>query len=346
MTRTIRIGNVSIGGGNPVRIQSMTNTYTHDADATVRQIHMLEEEGCEIIRLAVPDERAARALSQIKKQVSIPMVADIHFDHRLALIAIDEGIDALRLNPGNIKKRENVEETVRKAAAANIPIRIGVNAGSIDRMKHPHPTPEALVESAMSHVAILEALDFFDIKVSLKAYDIPTTVNAYRLFSQQRDYPLHIGITEAGDVFKGAIRSAVGIGVLLFEGLGDTVRVSLTGDPVEEVKAAKEILTALNIRSFGVDIISCPTCGRTEIPLEEMVTTIRNALSDIKKPLKIAVMGCVVNGPGEARDADLGIAGGKGEGIIFVKGKVIGKYSQAELVPEFIKQVRLYADSI
>lgn len=344
MRKTVTVGKLTIGGGNPVVIQSMTNTFTHDIDATVSQIHRLEDAGCEIIRLAVPDERAARALSSIKSRVALSMIADIHFDHTLALISIEEGIDALRLNPGNIKKREHVEAVVSSAAKAHIPIRIGVNAGSIDRSKYPHPTPEALVESALSHVTILEELNFFDIKVSLKAYDIPTTVEAYRLFAQKREYPLHIGITEAGGVYKGTIRSAVGIGVLLYEGLGDTIRVSLTGDPVEEVKAAKEILSSLNLRTFGVDIISCPTCGRTEIPLEEMLQVIQTELSDITVPLKIAVMGCVVNGPGEAKDADLGIAGGKGEGIIFVKGEIIGKYPEKTLVQEFIAQVRKYAE--
>lgn len=343
MRKTVTIGPYVIGGNNPIVIQSMTNTFTHEVDATVSQIKRLEDAGCEIIRLAVPDERAARALSAIKSRVALPMVADIHFDHTLALIAIEEGIDALRLNPGNIKKRDHVEAVVAKAAHARIPIRIGVNAGSIDRSKYPHPTPEALVESALSHVTILEELGFHDIKVSLKAYDIPTTVEAYRLFSKKRDYPLHIGITEAGGVYKGTIRSAVGIGVLLYEGLGDTIRVSLTGDPVEEVKAAKEILSSLNLRTFGIDIISCPTCGRTEIPLEEMLQVIQTELSDITVPLKIAVMGCVVNGPGEAKDADLGIAGGKGEGIIFVKGEVVGKYPEKTLVQEFIAQVRKYA---
>lgn len=343
MRKTVTIGPYVIGGNNPIVIQSMTNTFTHEVDATVSQIKRLEDAGCEIIRLAVPDERAARALSAIKSRVALPMVADIHFDHTLALMAIAEGIDALRLNPGNIKKREHVEAVVDKAAHARIPIRIGVNAGSIDRSKYPHPTPEALVESALSHVTILEELGFHDIKVSLKAYDIPTTVEAYRLFSKKRDYPLHIGITEAGGVYKGTIRSAVGIGVLLYEGLGDTIRVSLTGDPVEEVKAAKEILSSLNLRTFGIDIISCPTCGRTEIPLEEMLQVIQTELSDITVPLKIAVMGCVVNGPGEAKDADLGIAGGKGEGIIFVKGEIIGKYPEKTLVQEFIAQVRKYA---
>ena len=342
--KTIYVGGVPIGGGNPIIIQSMTNTFTYDVEKTVEQIKKLEEAGCEIVRVAVPDMESAKAIGKIKKRISIPLIADIHFDHKLALASIDEGVDGLRLNPGNIKKREFVEEVVRKAKERKIPIRIGVNAGSIDRNKYKFATAEAIVDSALSHIKILEDMDFYDIKVSLKSYDIKTTVESYRLFAQKRDYPLHVGITEAGDLFKGTIRSSVGIGILLFEGLGDTIRVSLTGDPVEEVKVAKEILSSLELRRFGIDIVSCPTCGRTEVDLEKLLEEVKEKTKDIKANIRISVMGCIVNGPGEAKDADLGIAGGKGEGIIFEKGEIVGKYREEELVDRFVEKIKEFVE--
>ena len=334
-TRQIAIGNVKIGGGAPISVQSMTNTKTTDTKATVAQIKALEAAGCDIVRLAVPDMEAAKAIGDIKKRIHIPLVADIHFDYRLALKAIEQGIDALRINPGNIGDEARVKAVVEAAKMKRIPIRIGVNAGSLDKkllVKYGKVTAEALVESAMEHVHILEKLDFHDIKISLKAHDVPLTLDAYRLMSETVDYPLHLGITEAGTVNTGIIKSAVGIGALLAEGIGDTFRISLTGDPVNEVKVANEILKALSLKEYGPTLISCPTCGRCNIDLPSIAAQVEKRLENVKKPVKVAVMGCVVNGPGEARDADIGIAGGKGEGLVFRKGEIIGKVPEDKLI--------------
>ncbi len=341
-TRQITLGSVKIGGNAPVAVQSMCNTDTRDAEATLAQIRQLEQAGCELVRLAVPDEEAAVALGKIKKGTDLPLIADIHFDHRLALEAVKQGVDGLRINPGNIGGKNKVSEVVRACKDRGIPIRIGVNAGSLEKHlieKYQHPTPEAIVESAFGHLRILEELHFSDIKVSLKASDVMTTVAAYRLFSEQSDYPLHIGISEAGTLFSGTIKSSVGLGILLAEGIGDTMRVSLTADPVEEVRVAYEILKALKIRQHGVNIISCPTCGRTEINIIGLAQEVERRLASIKEPLTVAVMGCVVNGPGEAREADVGIAGGKGIGLLFKNGNIIKKLDEKELADVLVKEV-------
>lgn len=342
MTRQISIGDVKIGGGAPISVQSMTNTKTTDTNATVAQIKALVDAGCDIVRVAVPDMSAAENIYNIKNQVDVPLVADIHFDYRLALKAIEQGIDALRINPGNIGDEERVKAVVEAAKIRNIPIRIGVNAGSFDKKllaKYGKVTAEALVESALEHIRILEKLNFYDIKISLKAHDVPLTLNAYRLMSETVDYPLHLGITEAGTVNTGIIKSAVGIGALLAEGIGDTFRISLTGDPVNEVKVANEILKALGLKEYGPTLISCPTCGRCNIDLPSIAEKVEQRLSGITKPIKVAVMGCVVNGPGEARDADIGIAGGKGEGLVFRKGEVINKVPEDKLVDALFEEL-------
>lgn len=342
MTRQISIGDVKIGGGAPISVQSMTNTKTTDTNATVAQIKALVDAGCDIVRVAVPDMSAAENIYNIKSQVDVPLVADIHFDYRLALKAIEQGIDALRINPGNIGDEERVKAVVEAAKIRNIPIRIGVNAGSLDKKllaKYGKVTPEALVESALEHIRILEKLNFYDIKISLKAHDVPLTLDAYRLMSETVDYPLHLGITEAGTVNTGIIKSAVGIGALLAEGIGDTFRISLTGDPVNEVKVANEILKALGLKEYGPTLISCPTCGRCNIDLPSIAEKVEQRLSGITKPIKVAVMGCVVNGPGEARDADIGIAGGKGEGLVFRKGEVINKVAEDKLVDALFEEL-------
>ena len=341
-TRQIKIGKIKVGGGAPISIQSMTNTKTHDAPATIEQIQRLAAENCDIARVAVPDIPAAKALSKIISAVDLPIVADIHFDYKLALESIAQGVSALRLNPGNIGNVTHVREVVKSARAANIPIRVGVNAGSLNGKilkKYGGATPEALVESAMDHIKILEAEDFFDIKVSLKAHDVPLTIAAYRLMSEKRNYPLHLGITEAGTVNTGVIKSAVGLGALLAEGIGDTIRVSLTGDPVIEVKIAKEILKSLGLREGGVTLVACPTCGRTKIDLPAIAAQVEEKISSIKENITVAVMGCVVNGPGEARTADVGIAGADGEGIIFRKGVIVRKVPESELVAELFKEI-------
>ena len=342
MTRQISIGDVKIGGGAPISVQSMTNTKTTDTNATVAQIKALVDAGCDIVRVAVPDMSAAENIYNIKSQVDVPLVADIHFDYRLALKAIEQGIDALRINPGNIGDEERVKAVVEAAKIRNIPIRIGVNAGSLDKKllaKYGKVTAEALIESALEHIRILEKLNFYDIKISLKAHDVPLTLDAYRLMSETVDYPLHLGITEAGTVNTGIIKSAVGIGALLAEGIGDTFRISLTGDPVNEVKVANEILKALGLKEYGPTLISCPTCGRCNIDLPSIAEKVEQRLSGITKPIKVAVMGCVVNGPGEARDADIGIAGGKGEGLVFRKGEVINKVAEDKLVDALFEEL-------
>lgn len=335
MTRQITVGSVAVGGATPVSVQSMTKTDTRDVAATVNQIRSLESVGCEIIRCAVPDEDAARALGSIRRQIGIPLIADIHFDYRLALEAISQGVDGLRLNPGNIGAEWKVKEVVAAAQDRNVPIRIGVNAGSLEKQlleKYGHPTPEAIVESAEGHIRILEELNFNDIKVSLKASNVMMTVDAYRLFSSRHDYPLHIGITETGPASTGSIKSAVGLGILLNEGIGDTMRVSLTADPEEEVRVAYEILRAAGVRKRGAEIVSCPTCGRCQVDLRPIAEEVERTLRSVDKQITVAVMGCVVNGPGEAREADYGIAGGKGMGMLFKKGEVVTKVPEEKML--------------
>lgn len=341
-TKTVSVGSLKIGGGYPITIQSMTNTDTRNASATIRQILQLAEAGCEIVRVAVPDMEAAEALPEIKRAVPLPLVADIHFDYRLALAAIDAGVDKLRINPGNIGGSERVRQVVEKAKERKIPIRIGVNAGSLEKeilTKFGGVTAEGLVESVMAHVDMLERFDFEDIVLSVKASGIPLSLEAHRLLSSRTAYPLHIGITESGTVYGGSVKSAVGIGILLSEGIGDTLRVSLTGDPVEEIYCAGEILKALELRKFGVEFISCPTCGRTEVNLIDLAKEIENRCRGLQKNIKIAVMGCAVNGPGEAREADLGIACGKGCGLIFKKGEIIKKVPEDQLVAAFMGEI-------
>jgi len=341
-TRRINVGGVAVGGGAPVSVQSMTKTKTADVAATVAQIKELEAAGCEIIRAAVPNEEAAAALGQIKKQIGIPLIADIHFDYRLALTAVAGGVDALRINPGNIGALWKVREVVAACLDCGVPIRIGVNAGSLQKdllEKYGHPTPEALVESAEQNVEILESLGFSAIKLSLKASDVPRTVEAYRLFSQRHDYPLHLGISEAGPSFSGIIKSAVGMGILLYEGIGDTMRVSLTAPPEEEVRVAWEILKSLGKRHRGLNLISCPTCGRCRVNLVEVVKEAEERLRGMDKTVTVAIMGCEVNGPGEAREADFGLAGGNGEALIFKHGKVIKKVKQSEMLDALIKAI-------
>ena len=341
-TRRITLGGVPIGGGAPVAVQSMTNTDTRDVKATVKQINELAKAGCEVVRVALLNMEAARSLDKIKKAISIPLVADIHFDHRLALMAIDKGVDGLRINPGNIGEKHKVIELVKAAKEHGVPIRIGVNSGSLEKdllKKYGRPTPEALVESAMRHVRILEDLDFLDMKVSIKASDVPTTVDAYRLMSKTAKYPLHIGVTEAGTLFSGTVKSSVGLGILLAEGIGDTMRVSLTADPVEEVRVAWEMLKALKLRERGINIISCPTCGRTQIDVIGLAMEVERRLGHVTKSFDVAVMGCIVNGPGEAAQADMGIAGGKGRGLLFRHGEVIKKLKEDELADALVKEV-------
>ncbi len=340
-TRTVKVGKLILGDGQPIRIQSMTKVHTKDVFAVLEQIKRLEAAGCEIIRVACPGEEDVKALGKIKAKIKIPLVADIHFNYRFALMAIDEGVDKLRLNPGNIGDKDRVAEVVEKAKRHHIPIRIGVNSGSLEKdlMEKYGPTPEALVESARRHVAILEALDFHDTVISLKATDVPTMVQAYRLASQAFDYPLHLGVTEAGTLMRGSIYNAIGVGTLLQEGIGDTIRVSLTADPVEEVKVARMILESLDLRE-GVRVISCPTCGRTEIDTARLAAEVEARAMNLKGPLTIAVMGCAVNGPGEAQGADFAITGGQKKGMIYVAGKQERVVDEAHLVDELFKEIR------
>lgn len=340
--RIVNIGGVKIGGDNPVAIQSMCNTDTRDVKITVNQILELENVGCEIIRVAVPDMVAAEAVSDIKKQIHIPLVVDIHFDYRLALECMKNGADKVRINPGNIGEYERVKQVVEMAKEREIPIRIGVNGGSLERellKKYGGVTSEALVESAMGHVAILDELNFNNVVVSIKISDVPKMLSAYRKFNEISDIPLHIGVTESGTLKGGTIKSAVGIGALLAEGIGDTMRVSLTANPIEEIYAAYDIQKVLGMRKNGAEIVSCPTCGRTQIDLISIANEVEKRAVNINKPIKIAVMGCAVNGPGEAREADIGIAGGKGEGLIFKKGEIIKKVPQEKLVDELMKEI-------
>ncbi|NLK65681.1 MAG: flavodoxin-dependent (E)-4-hydroxy-3-methylbut-2-enyl-diphosphate synthase [Tissierellia bacterium] len=341
-SRKVMVGNVQIGGKADISVQSMTNTFTKDVKSTVSQILQLEEEGCEIIRVAVADNEDAKAVKEIKKQIHIPIVADIHFDYRLALISIESGIDKLRINPGNIGGADRVKKVVELAKPRNIPIRIGVNAGSIHReilKKYKGPTSEGMVESALEHVRILEELDYNNIVISMKGTDIKMTIDAYKSMAKKVDYPLHLGITHAGTLFEGSIRSAIGVGSLLAEGIGDTLRISLTDDPREEVKVAREILKSLNLRNFGINYITCPSCGRTNIQLIELSKKIQEGLKNVNKPITVAIMGCAVNGPGEARQADIGIAGGKGEALLFKKGEILGKVKEEDLVETLLEEI-------
>jgi (E)-4-hydroxy-3-methylbut-2-enyl-diphosphate synthase len=342
-TKQIKIGQVPIGGGAPVVVQSMTKTDTRDKEATLSEIKRLEEAGCEIVRLAIPDKNAVDVLGEIKKQTSLPLVADIHFDYRLALACIKKGVDGLRLNPGTIGSKEKVKEVVRAAKEANIPIRIGVNSGSLERrllQKYGGATAEAMVESALDHVQILEDLDFHLIKISLKASDVLRTVRAYRLLAKKVDYPFHAGITEAGGIISGAVKSSVGLSLLLSEGLADTIRVSLTAPPEEEVRVAFQILSSLGLRSRGINFISCPVCGRCEVDLYKVAKEIEKRLSSIEETMTVAVMGCMVNGPGEAKEADIGVACGRGVGVLFKQGKLYRRLKEERIIPEFVKEVR------
>ncbi len=342
-TRRLYIGEVPIGDGAPPPVQSMTKTDTRDVVKTVAQIKELHEAGCEIIRVAVPDMEAAQCLGKIKAESPIPVIADIHFDYKLALEALRQGVDGLRINPGNIGAKWKIKEVVEAARDRKVPIRIGVNAGSLERdilERYGHPTPEALVESARRNIELLEDLDYREIKVSLKSSGVMDTVAAYRLFSERFDYPLHVGISEAGPPPQGIIKSAIGIGILLSEGIGDTIRVSLTAPPVEEVKVAWGVLRAIGVRSSGVDLISCPTCGRCQVDIIKLSNAVSEGLSSIKKPLKVAVMGCPVNGPGEAREADFGVAGGRGRGIIFKKGRVVKEVAEERILEELLELIR------
>lgn len=341
-TRKVKIGNIFIGGDSKITVQSMTNTDTRNVGKTVEQINTLEKYGCDIVRCAVPDMEACEALSKIVKLVNIPVVADIHFDYRLALKCIENNISGLRINPGNIGSFDRVKLVAEAAKEKQIPIRIGVNSGSLDKKlldKYGKVCPDALVESAQEHINILEKVNFNDIVISIKSSDVIQMIESYRLISEKVDYPLHLGVTEAGTLWRGTIKSSIGIGTLISEGIGDTIRVSLTGDPVDEVKTGKEILKALGCLKRGVEFISCPTCGRTEIDLINIAKEVERRLDSTNKDIKVAVMGCVVNGPGEAREADIGIAGGKGEGLIFKKGKIIKKVKEENLVDELMKEI-------
>ena len=341
-TREVRIGDRVIGGEAPILVQSMCNTDTRDAAATIRQILALEEAGCEIIRVAVPDEAAAEALPAIRKGIHIPLVADIHFDYRLALAALAAGVDKIRINPGNIGDAGRVRQVVEEAKARGVAIRVGVNSGSLEKdilAKYGGPTPEGLVESALRHVEILEHCGFYDTVISLKGSDVPLTIAAYEEMSRQVAYPLQVGVTEAGTVWAGTIKSAAGIGAILARGLGDTIRVSLTGDPVEEVRVGREILKAMGLRRFGPTLVSCPTCGRTQIDLIGIARQVEERCQSLDKDIKVAVMGCVVNGPGEAREADVGIAGGRGVGMVFRKGEVIRTVPEADLVNALFEEI-------
>jgi (E)-4-hydroxy-3-methylbut-2-enyl-diphosphate synthase len=341
-TRQITIRGVKIGGDAPISVQSMTKTDTRDVEKTVAQIHRLEQAGCEIVRVAIPDGLACERFGEIRERVPLPLVADVHFTYRLAIKVMEKGADAVRINPGTIGGQKRLGDIVARAKDRGIPIRIGINSGSLERdllRKHGGATPEAMVESALRSIGFMEAMGFHEIKVSLKSSDVVTTIEAYRLISRKVDYPLHLGVTEAGTPISGTIKSSIGIGILLSEGIGDTIRVSLTGDPVEEVRVGFGILRALGLRRRGPDIISCPTCGRCEIDLIPMAEEIERRLKHLTDPIRVAVMGCVVNGPGEAREADIGIAGGRGEGLLFRRGKVVRRCPQGELVQALMEEI-------
>ncbi len=336
-TRPVKVGNLTIGGSNELIIQSMTTTKTHDVEATVAEILRLEEAGCQVVRVACPKEEDALAIPEIKKRINIPLVVDIHFDYKLALLAIEGGADKIRINPGNIGRREKVEEVVKACKAKGIPIRIGVNAGSLEKhiiKKYGYPTADGMVESALHHIKILEELDFHDIIVSMKASDVNLAIEAYTKAAQAFDYPLHLGITESGTLFAGTVKSAAGLGAIMSLGIGNTLRISLSADPVEEVKVARELLKTFGLSSNAATLISCPTCGRIEIDLISIANEVEEYISTIKAPLKVAVLGCAVNGPGEAREADIGIAGARGEGLLFMKGKTVRKVPEETMVDE------------
>jgi (E)-4-hydroxy-3-methylbut-2-enyl-diphosphate synthase len=346
-TRPVKVGNLTIGGSNELFIQSMTTTKTHDVEATVAEIKRLEEAGCQIVRVACPDERAANAIPEIKKRINIPLVVDIHFDYKLALKAIEGGADKIRINPGNIGKREKVEAVVNAAKKRGIPIRIGVNAGSLEKRileKYGYPTADGMVESALHHIKILEDLDFHDIIVSMKASDVSLAIEAYEKASKAFDYPLHLGITESGTLFAGTVKSAAGLGAIISKGIGNTLRISLSADPVEEVKVARELLKVFGLSSNAATLISCPTCGRIEIDLISIANEVEDYISKIKAPIKVAVLGCAVNGPGEAREADIGIAGARGEGLLFRKGEIVRKVPEDQLVDELKKEIDQIAE--
>jgi (E)-4-hydroxy-3-methylbut-2-enyl-diphosphate synthase len=346
-TRQLTIGNVKVGGHAPIVVQSMCNTDTRDVHGTVEQINRLAEVGCELVRVAVLDQKAVEALKTIKQEVAIPLIADIHFDHRLALGALQARVDGLRINPGNIGSEKAMGKVIRSAAERKVPIRIGVNSGSLDKdllRRYGGATPEAMVESALRQVQLLESMHYYETKISLKSSDVITMVDSYRLLAEKVSYPVHLGVTEAGTLVSGTAKSAIGIGLLLADGIGDTIRVSLTSDPVDEVKAAYEILRALKLRQRGVEVISCPTCGRTEIDIIGMTQQVEKQLLKVKTPLKVAIMGCVVNGPGEAKEADIGIAGGRGQGILFKRGKVVEKLPEGDLVSRLLKEIALMVD--
>lgn len=342
-TKKLKVGNIYVGGDSRISVQSMTNTDTRNIEKTVDQIVRLENAGCEIIRVAVPDMEAAEAIKRIKEQIHIPLVADIHFDYLLALKSMENGIDALRINPGNIGNEIKIKEVINSAKYYNIPIRVGVNSGSLEKsllLKYGKPTPEALVESALNHIEILERNSFYECAISVKTSNVMDTIESYRILSKSTDYPLHIGVTEAGTIFSGTIKSSIGIGTLLAEGIGDTIRVSLTDDPIEEVKVGIEILKACGLRKKGIDIISCPTCGRTNIDLIKIAKEAEEIIGSLDKEITVAIMGCAVNGPGEAREADIGIAGGKGEGLIFKKGVIIKKVPEGDLLYELVEEIK------
>ena len=345
-TKQIKVRDVVIGGGAPIVVQSMTKTDTRDGKATLRQIRRLEKAGCEIIRLAIPDEEAATAFGEMRKMVKIPLIADIHFDHKLALSCLEKGVDGLRINPGNIGSKTKVRQVAKMAKDRNVPIRIGVNSGSLEKdllQKHGSVTAEAMVESALRHVRILEDLDFTQIKISLKASDVIRTVRAYQILAKQVDYPFHAGITEAGSLIRGTVKSAVGLALLLREGLADTIRVSLTAPPEEEVRVGYHILSSLDIRRRGPNVITCPVCGRCEVDLFRISSRIEKQLVSVERSLDVAVMGCMVNGPGEAKEADIGLACGRGVGVIFKKGRLFRRVHEEMIVPEFVKEVRILA---
>ena len=334
-TRQIHIGNRAIGGGAPIAIQSMTNTPTEDAEKTIEQIRRLTEAGCEIVRCTVPNQAAAEAIAKIKKQISVPLVADIHFDYRMAIAAIENGADKIRINPGNIGGPEKIKAVVDCAKAHNVPIRVGVNSGSLEKelvQKYGGVTPEGLVESALDKVRLIEECGYENLVISIKSSDVPDCIRAHELLAEKTDYPLHVGITEAGTVRGGTIKSALGIGAILYRGIGDTIRVSLTGDPVQEIYVAKQVLRDLHLRKEGIEVVACPTCGRTKIDMERLATQVEEMASHFDLPIRVAVMGCAVNGPGEAKEADIGIAGGDGEGLLIKKGEIIRKMPEAELL--------------
>jgi (E)-4-hydroxy-3-methylbut-2-enyl-diphosphate synthase len=348
-SRQINIGGIRVGGGAPVTVQSMTKTDTRDVPATVAHIKSLEKAGCDIVRLAVPDMEAAKALGKIKKQTTIPIVSDIHFDYLLALEAVKQGVDGMRINPGNIGAKYRIKAVVDAVKERGIPIRIGVNSGSLEKdilKKHGSPTPEALAESALRHVSILEDLDFRDIKISVKSTDVRKMIAAYRILAEQTDYPLHLGVTEAGTYDMGTIKSSIGIGTLLADGIGDTIRVSLTGDPVDEIDVGLKILRSLGMRRNGIELISCPGCGRLEIDLMKLVKDVEDRIVglELPRPIKVAILGCVVNGPGEASEADIGIAGGRGKGMLYKDGKLVRSFKEEKIVDELVKELATFAE--